>query len=116
MLPFTRKALVVAAVVAAGLGSPGLAQASSPSVQLELCNTRPESGDFEITGLNQHNARVSSPILVISGRGCRLFANWWWKTGQTVSVAARRGGSLIGASITISSSERNGSTLTYPIA
>jgi len=114
MLPFTRKALVVAAVIAAGLGSPGPAQASSPSVQLELCNTRAESGDFEITGLNQHNTRVSSPILFISGQGCRVFANWWWKTGQTVSVAARRG-SLTVAPLTISSSERNGSTLTYPV-
>lgn len=115
MLPFTRKALVVAVVVAAVLGTPGLAQASSPSVQLELCNTRPESGEFEITGLNQHDARVSSPILTISGHGCRLFANWWWKTGQTVSVAVRRGGSLVRPSLTISSAERNGSTVTYPV-
>src|SRR5690349_7636050 len=104
MLPFTCKTLVVASVVAAVLGTPGLAQASSPSVQVELCNSRPESGEFEITGLNQHNTRVSSPILFISGQGCRVFANWWWKTGQTVSVAARRG-SLIGLSRTISSSE-----------
>ncbi|MCP2241964.1 hypothetical protein [Lentzea aerocolonigenes] len=115
MLPFTRRALVVAAVAAAVLGTPGLAQASSPSVQLELCNTRPESGEFEITGRNQHDTRVSSPILIISGGGCRLFANWWWKTSQTVSVAARRGGSLSGVSFTISSAERNGSTVTYPV-
>jgi hypothetical protein len=115
MFPVTRKALVVAAVVAAGLSTPGLAHASSPSVQIELCNRSSVSGDFEITGLNQNDTRVSSPTLGISAQGCRVFANWWWKTGSTVEVRYRRAGSLEGMDFTISSSERNGSTVSYPV-
>ena len=108
-----RKALTAAVVIAAaGLSLPGTAQASSPSVQIQLCNREPNEGVFEITGLNQHNARVSSPLTNIGGRQCRLIANWWWKTGQTVQVGVRNP-SLHFWSFPIGSGERNGSTLTY---
>lgn len=114
MLPVTRKALVAAFVIAAGLGLAAPAHASSPSVQLELCNSSPQTGTAEITGLNQHDSRVSSPQTTISAQSCRLFANWWWKTGQTVRVSLRRH-SLAIWEFDIRSSERNGSTVTFTL-
>ena len=114
MLPVTHKALVAAFVVAAGLGLAAPAHASSPSVQLELCNSSPQTGTAEITGLNQHDSRVSSPQTTISAQSCRLFANWWWKTGQTVRVAMRTD-SLGVWEFTLSSSERDGSTVTFDL-
>ncbi|KJK46275.1 hypothetical protein UK23_23880 [Lentzea aerocolonigenes] len=105
---------MAAAVVAAGLGLTAPAHASSPSVQLQICNNSPQTGTAEITGLNQHDARVSTPLTTISGNGCRLFANWWWKTGQTVHVAMRRN-SLTIWDFTLSSSERDGSTVTFSL-
>jgi hypothetical protein len=114
MLPVTRNALVAAFAVAAGLGLAAPAHASSPSVQLEICNTFPQTGTVEITGLNQHDARVSTPLTSVSRRSCRLFANWWWKTGQTVRVAMRTD-SLGVWEFTLSSSERDGSTVTFDL-
>jgi uncharacterized membrane protein len=114
MLPVTRKALVAAFVVATALGLASPAHASSPSVQLEICNSFTQAGTAEITGHNQNDARVTTPLATISGRSCRLFANWWWKTGQTVRVAMRRD-SLTIWEFDIWSSERNGSTVTFTL-
>ncbi len=114
MLPFTRKALVAAFVVATALGPASPAHASSPSVQLEICNSFTQTGTAEITGLNQNDARVSTPLTDIPGRSCRVFANWWWKTGQAVRVAMRRN-SLSIWEFTIQSSQRNGSTVTFTL-
>lgn len=109
----SRNVLAVAAVLAAaGLGLPGLAQAASPSVQLELCNNESQAGTFEITGRNQHNARVSSPLTDIGGRRCKIIANWWWKTDQVVSVAVRRN-SLNLQEFYIGPNERNDSTVRF---
>lgn len=84
------KALTAAVVTAASLFLPGVAHAASPSVQMEVCNNDNEgSRQFELTGLNQHGVRVSSPTYTIRGRRCQLFANWWWKTGQALEVRAR---------------------------
>jgi hypothetical protein len=84
------RALTAAVVTAASLFLPGVAHASSPSVQMEVCNTdNSGSRQFELTGLNQHGDRVSSPTYSIQGRSCRVFANWWWKTGQTLEARAR---------------------------
>lgn len=114
MLPLWRKTMTAALITAAAFGLPGMAHAASPSVQLQLCNSDSQTGTFEITGLNQHNNRVSSPQYSISGRQCRTISNWWWKTGQTVSVAARRT-SLNVWHFDIDSNERNGSTVGYSL-
>jgi len=84
------KALTAAVVTAASLCLSGVAHASSPSVQMEVCNNQNSgSRQFELTGLNQDGVRVSSPIYSVQWRSCRLFANWWWKTGQTLEVRVR---------------------------
>ncbi|PWK85588.1 hypothetical protein C8D88_106216 [Lentzea atacamensis] len=84
------KALTAAVVIAASLFLPGVAHATSPSVQMEVCNNQNSgSRSFELTGLNQHGVRVSSPIYSIRWRSCQLFANWWWKTGQSLEVRVR---------------------------
>jgi len=112
MLPQWRKVMTAALVTTAVLGLPGLAHAASPSVQLELCNNESQTGVFEITGLNQHNARVSSPQYDIRGRQCRIFGNWWWKTDQWVRIAVRRNSLNIGE-FHIDSNDRDGSTVRH---
>ncbi|MET8760172.1 hypothetical protein [Lentzea sp. NPDC004782] len=84
------RALTAAVVTAASLFLPGVAHASSPSVQMEVCNNENSgSRQFELTGLNQNGVRVSSPTYSIQWRSCRLFADWWWKTGQRLEVRVR---------------------------
>lgn len=109
----SRNVLVVATVLAAaGLGLPGLAQAASPSVQLELCNQESQTGTFEITGLNQNSRRVSSPLTTIGGRRCHVVTNWWWKTDQWVRIAVRRA-SLNVEEYPINGDARDGSTVRF---
>ncbi|WP_330277125.1 hypothetical protein OG205_16515 [Lentzea sp. NBC_00516] len=99
-------------VMAAALGLPGMAHASTPSVQLELCNQESQSGVFEITGFNQHNNRTTSPMYNIGGRRCRVISGWWWKMDQTVSIAVRRN-SLNIQDFHINSDNRDGSTVRF---
>lgn len=108
------KALTAAVVTAASLCLPGVAHAASPSVQMEVCNGwNSGSRQFELTGLNQHSVRVSSPIYSIPSRSCRLFANWWWRTGQTLEARSR--GTSLGEThtFTIAAGVRDGSTLRW---
>ncbi|WP_330277122.1 hypothetical protein OG205_16500 [Lentzea sp. NBC_00516] len=114
MLPRLRKTMIATLVVAAALGLPGMAHASSPSVQVKLCNNYWQSGSFQITGLNQHDQRASTPQYDIAANQCRLIGNCWWKTGQTVSIAVRRS-SLSVKWYDINSNERNGSTVTFGV-
>jgi hypothetical protein len=107
------RALTAVVVTAASLFLPGVAHASSPSVQMDVCNNLPtsDSRQFELTGLNQHDVRVSSPIYSIDWHSCRLFANWWWKTGQRLEVRVR--GTSLGETIyvDIPQGARDGSTV-----
>ncbi|MGW4212098.1 hypothetical protein ACWEIJ_29165 [Lentzea sp. NPDC004789] len=108
------RALTAAVATAASLFLPGVAHASSPSVQMEVCNNQNSgSRQFELTGLNQHGDRVSSPIYSIQGRSCRLFANWWWKTGQTLEARARGTSLSETATYDIPQGTRDGSSLQW---
>ncbi|WP_330277124.1 hypothetical protein OG205_16510 [Lentzea sp. NBC_00516] len=109
MLPQWRKTMIATLVAGAVLGLPGMAHASSPSVQVKVCNGS-RSGNFKIHGLNQHDAKVSSPLYSIGAVQCRLVENWWWKTGQTLSITVRTT-TLHVSWHDINSNERNGSTV-----
>jgi FlaG/FlaF family flagellin (archaellin) len=87
--PLRKVAAVAFAVVGiSGLAMTGSAQASSPSVQLKVCNNSGDSAaNITIAGYNQNGAYVTSPdVYVPADSACTTLAHWWWSTGQTVTV------------------------------
>jgi hypothetical protein len=92
MLKFSKKtikkAMIVTAATAAatitGVATAGSAYASSPSVQLQVCNNGSNLASADLNGFNQNGAWSYGSFGTINN--CTQFTGWWWRTGQAVQV------------------------------
>ena len=80
-------AAVALAVAATGaLLTPGVANAATSNVQIELCSNSSKPSRAGITGVNQNGTRVGSPWTSIDRRSCSTMSNYWWRAGQTIQI------------------------------
>jgi hypothetical protein len=80
-------AAVLGSVALAGVVAPPAANASEPSVQVEVCNDTGRRMGVAIDGRNQHGqwTKMDSYGSVWSG-GCALMGGWWWSIGHSVQI------------------------------
>ncbi len=77
----------LAGVCLTGLAMTGTAQASYPSVKVQVCNKTDKDRTYEIEGQNQNGAWVRYTRSPVVPRGGCHTADWWWKTNQNVKVS-----------------------------
>jgi hypothetical protein len=106
-------AVALCAAVSGALLTPGVANAATANVQIELCSNSSRPSRAGIDGLNQNGSWTSSPWASVDARSCSTMRNYWWRAGQTIQIEFQVGS--IGAprqwrGCIIGSNVRNGST------
>lgn len=84
-------AVTLASALAGAVLIPGVANAATPAVQIELCRPLSRPSVAWITGVNQHGVRTTSRGVALDGMDCTTEANYWWRAGQTIRINYRVG-------------------------
>ena len=93
-----RLAAALLGSLAIGVALPGTGMAAPyPSAQVRVCNYYTDSDGiaFSVTGANQYNVQVTTPIIFLDRDRCALvkdsrpstnYTDYWWRTGTVIKV------------------------------